>query len=266
MKIIICLLEMIVELTATKRLTMTMCLLVALYSSRVVSAEYWTPAEITTLAWYDASDTTNITESAGAVSEWRDKSGNNLHLGQSTSGAQPQTGSRQQNSLNVLDFIEGDYLEKASFPVPASGDISIFVVAEIDVVNNAYDSMFSMDAVNDFQFDSQNTAQFNGGIRVSGIGSLGSLTGGPFAGPSIFNTVFDKTDVGAYSAYVDGTQRLGATTYSTPLDTAQIFRVMANRNTTQPLDGAVGEVVLVEDCSEATRQTIEGYLAWKWGL
>ena len=53
------------------------------------SATDWTPADITTLAWYDASDTDTITESLGAVSQWDDKSGNLRHLLQGTGSAQP---------------------------------------------------------------------------------------------------------------------------------------------------------------------------------
>lgn len=54
--------------------------------------------------WLDASDITTITESSGAVSQWNDKSGNEFHVSQSTSGAQPTTGTRMINGLNVLDF------------------------------------------------------------------------------------------------------------------------------------------------------------------
>jgi hypothetical protein len=42
----------------------------------------WTPAEITTLAWYDPSDSNTISEddAAGFVSQLDDKSGNDNHL------------------------------------------------------------------------------------------------------------------------------------------------------------------------------------------
>jgi hypothetical protein len=41
------------------------------------------------VAWYDASDAASITQSAGAVSQWDDKSGNGYHLKQATGSRQP---------------------------------------------------------------------------------------------------------------------------------------------------------------------------------
>ena len=47
----------------------------------------WTPSEITTAAWFDASDTDTITESGGKVAKWDDKSGN--HMVQGSASNQP---------------------------------------------------------------------------------------------------------------------------------------------------------------------------------
>jgi hypothetical protein len=56
------------------------------------------------MGWYDPSDTSSITETAGAVSQLDDLSGNGRHLVQATGSNQPITGTRTQNGLNVLDF------------------------------------------------------------------------------------------------------------------------------------------------------------------
>jgi len=225
----------------------------------------WTPEQITTLQWSDAADADTITEIAGDVAQWDDKSGNENHLTQSTGTNQPRTGVRTLNGLNILNY-NGDFLEVASFPVPASGDIAIFAVSEVDVVTNNSDSMFSMDSSdNDFTFRAE-SSPFTGRINTTGIGNNVTLTDGPHEGPSIYNTNFDFTGLAKYNAFIDGTQRASNTNYSTKLNTPQSFKLMATRNGTSPLDGAVGEVILVEDVSEATRQLIEGYLAWKWGL
>ena len=42
-----------------------------------------------------------------------------------------------------------------------------------------------------------------------------------------------------------------------------VFILFGNRNMNNYPAGAFGEVVVVEDVTEATRQTIEGYLAHK---
>ncbi len=49
----------------------------------------WTPGDIDTELWLDAADDSTLTVSDGAVSEWRDKSGNGRHFGQGTADRRP---------------------------------------------------------------------------------------------------------------------------------------------------------------------------------
>lgn len=72
---------------------------------RASLVEGFSPLDLSPQAWYDASDTDTITDAgSGAVSQWDDKSGNAEHLTQGTGSNRPTTGTRTQNSLNVLDF------------------------------------------------------------------------------------------------------------------------------------------------------------------
>ena len=43
------------------------------------AANNWTPAELPTHLWFDGADASTITHSSNAVTQWRDKSGNNRH-------------------------------------------------------------------------------------------------------------------------------------------------------------------------------------------
>ena len=226
----------------------------------------WSAQYTSTLLWLDASDTSTITESGGAVSQWADKSENDNHVSQGTGSAQPSTGIRTVNALNVIDFDGDDYLEKTSFPVPSSGNMAIFAVADIDDISIEHDAIFSMDATNDFQFDAANNSQFNGAIDQDGIGTDVGLTGGPFESLSIYNVNFDNTGSGVYNAFIDGTQRAVDTSYTNNLDVSQSLKIMSNRSGANPIDGAFAECVIIEDCTSETRQQIEGYLAWKWGI
>jgi len=49
----------------------------------------WNPQQITTTAWYDASDLDTITQSLGKVSKLNDKSGNGRHMLQGNGLEQP---------------------------------------------------------------------------------------------------------------------------------------------------------------------------------
>jgi hypothetical protein len=65
----------------------------------------WTPEFISTVAWYDASDADTITLSAGVnISQWDDKSGNDYHLVQPSSGAQPEYVIGGINGRNTVWF------------------------------------------------------------------------------------------------------------------------------------------------------------------
>lgn len=54
--------------------------------------------------WLDASDTSSITLNRGNVSQWRDLSGNGLHLAQSTASAQPRYALSAVAGKNVVRF------------------------------------------------------------------------------------------------------------------------------------------------------------------
>lgn len=73
-------------------------------SAPVSSYQPFSPLALQPRLWLDASDLTTITESSGAVSEWRDKSGNGYAFTQSTSTLQPATGTTTLNGLNVIKF------------------------------------------------------------------------------------------------------------------------------------------------------------------
>lgn len=68
----------------------------------------WTPADITTALWLDATDASTITTVSGAVSEWRDKSGNARHVSQANAAWRPAVVTNAINGLQVLQFDGSD--------------------------------------------------------------------------------------------------------------------------------------------------------------
>ena len=66
---------------------------------------FFSPVQIANcLTWLDASDASTITQVAGKVSQWNDKSGNGNNATQGTGSAQPTTGSVTMNGLNAISF------------------------------------------------------------------------------------------------------------------------------------------------------------------
>jgi len=233
----------------------------------VSSGGLWTPAEIATSAWFDASDTSTITESGGLVSQWADKGTTaSEHLVQGTGANQMSTGLQTMNGLNVLSStVASKSMQNLTFPVPASGNLTLSFVARIDGQTTHHASLVSMDAGADWQLAADNASRFDGALHSSNLGSsVDTLSGGPYTGPNIWVIVFDK-DNSVKKIYVDGVERSSGT-YTDLLSPIQKLSVFANRSGSQYVYGLFGEMIIHEDVSSNQRQINEGYLAWKWGL
>lgn len=222
----------------------------------------FSPTQISQIGWYDPSDTSTITESSGFVSQLDDLSIYQQHLGQSTGSAQPETGTRTQNGLNVLDY-DGldDFLDHAGFAMPASGNVAFYLVAKPEIVD-FFAALFACDAAShDFQLQAQSATEFLGRISVSNLGDVVDYTGGPFPGPSVYTIVFDR-DGSTVTGYVDGISR-GSGAYTANIGLVQNLLLFKARGGVV-VGGPAGEFLITEDLSR--RLEIEQYLANKWGL
>lgn len=217
--------------------------------------DLWTPAEITTLAWYDAYDSSTITEVGGAVSAWADKSGNGYSATQGVGSKQPTTGTRTLNGLNVLDYdrTNSNNLRVASIP-HTSLDNMLFVVGGLDSHIN-------------YEFFAKGAT-----VGSAGIGILGSYWRHILGGSYLTGTALDYTphmfsqcgqSGSSQELFLDGTSidsRTDAfTAKSGALD-------IGSQNDLYFIDGFIAEVIIVSACNVSDRQKTEGYLAHKWGL
>lgn len=214
------------------------------------------------IAWYAADDAATIVESGGVVSSWSDKAGGPA-LAQALSSRRPQTGTRSLNGLNVLDFGGDDFFERA-ITLPASGDVAVHMVLEIDLTFSAFEAILAFDAAgNDVQIDAGSDTQFDGRVNATGIGTTTGLTGGPFSGVMLLSAIFDRSGAAEVEIFIDNVSR-ATMAYTAPLDTAQAMHVMTNRTQNVSVNGAVAELVVTGNLSN--RAIIHAYLASKWGL
>jgi len=230
---------------------------------------YWTPALLTTENWYDAADTATITDTAGVVSQWDDKSGNANHL--TAVGSSIFTDRRTRNSSNVMDIEEGSYFRKTAYQLPA--DCSIFMMAGIDAVSVNTDALFAIRGglSQNFQFDSGDTVgdqdQFFARFNQTGIGTTNTFS--PTTdqkGPSIYELIFDLNGGSDLEVYIDGSS-FGTTAYTAQCGANSELLLFTNRSLSQFPDGCIAEFIVVPSVISTTdRQKMEGYLAWKWGL
>ena len=230
-------------------------------TSSTVGALFNPSDDTALLGWWDASDSSTLTENSGSVSIWADKAGS-AALTQSFAPQMPETDVRTIGGLNALNF-DGGRLMVATRSLPASGDVAFHMALEIDSVSNLYEAILAVEATNDFQIDAASSLAFDGRLNAAGIGSPVDLSGGPFSGPIILSAIFDLTGAGQAEVFISDVSR-GVTPYTTAIDASVALHLMTNRTVNAWATGAVGELIISGDVSN--RATYHAYLANKWGI
>ena len=254
----------------------------------ILSHQPWSPLMLQPRLWLDASDLTTITHSGGAVSEWRDKSGNGYAFTQATSAAQPTTGSATQNALNVLSFDGGDMLVSTATASEWKflGDGTEFMIGLIVQRNVA--------GANGHIFGT-----YGGGVTVGTavrfLGTnntfseyVGTLSGGfsfpasdslvPLGTSTSFRLISNICKAGnaitseRSATWVDGGAVAKINTATSAPSTADPAQTLSIGNrflvTPMPLNGKIAEIVIVTGTSvtDANREKLHDYLNRKWAI
>ena len=243
------------------------------YDTARLQGRLWTPAVLRPAGWWDATDLSTITISTG-VSEWRDKSGNNLNVSQSTASLQP---SYVQSAINGLpgvtferdplaavftQFASGKYLTASSY---SSSNFGI-VYSIIQTANSAF-------TYYPFGFGSSSgiygAGTYTGPDRPQGAQSTG-IWDGTSSAESTKLVSLNTPYIGAASA-ASSARRMrmngGFEGSDSTTQTISAFRIGAQENNGWPMTGSIGEVVITSafvGIYDVSR--LEGYLSHKWAI
>lgn len=231
----------------------------------------WTPADITTALWLDASDASTVTTASGAVSQWNDKSGNARHATQGTAGNRPAYTSAGQNGLNIVTFDGSDDWLALPNTTNPSGANATFAACRPDhvgatafIIGRAY-NWGSWQLVS---AGTGTTARY--GMGRDGIDeSLAIVTGLTNNTDKILTGTYDNTNVRISST--GGTFVSTAYTPNPTYNASDATTLGAARTTANviasPFRGPIYEVVVIHSApSQDTIDRMQGYLAHKWGL
>jgi len=205
--------------------------------------------------WLDSSDASTITEVAGAVSQWDDKSGNTRHAIQATGANQPITNSRTINSVNVLDFNGTTHRMASTFGATLTQPSTIFSVGVFDTNNGYFYDGLTTSNRHGYGHSTVNTRVFMfGGLEVF-LATSQVLT--PQIATSIFNTTSSLT-------YRNGVSLLSGNAGS---HTLQGLSIGSRFAPSDYLNGAIGEIIIYNSALSATDiNRVGNYLASKWGI
>lgn len=239
-----------------------------------------TPALLSPYAWYDAADTSTITESGGFVSQWNDISGNGRNVSQASGTSQPVTGSSTLNGLNTILFDgSNDVLNYTTPNVADFTSLSFFCVARINSYANLIPRIVEISSASgvgriwDSRDDSPNDNRIQliisrsadtSFISPNGIVTLGSwfqsnitwrggLTVENYVGRFINNEYF-----GSF-----GTTGSGAATSTA----SNILRVGNSSAGTRSWPGEIAELIIFNRSLELSEiLLVERYFNQKWGV
>jgi hypothetical protein len=222
--------------------------------------------------WMDAADssTNSMTLSGSTVTVWKDKSG----LGNNTT-ARSGTSTLTSSAINGKSAISmaGGYFTGPFATANTGNQLHAFGVMTIDSSSGQWPRPLALGRPGVNDYDSSTTTfaiiRYNGTQGVA-IGRAGQYLN---VGIPAYSTPFL-----VQSSHNGATEFMGVNGTLTPssLNTGQTgnfnitsYGLGVNTNTGDyfPWNGFYGEVMYFNvQLSEANRQKIEGYLAWKWGL
>jgi hypothetical protein len=209
------------------------------------------PADYSNLKlWLDAADTSTITHSSNAVSEWNDKSGNEFNLSQSTSGSQPTYDATNRKVIFSSDSLSG------TAPT-LSQPLTFFTVLEYSGSNTngqyVHDSSTGRYVFGEWSSD--------GWGLIRGDSSLYSTTLNPTT-KSVFSYQFNGS---SSAVFINGNQELSGTHPTDNLGGNYVLG--AHHGGSQaPFQGSIYEHLIISNITSQDRQNIEAYLAQKWGI
>lgn len=236
--------------------------------------------------WLDASDTSTISLSGSEVTQWTDKTANGYAFTQGTSANRPLSGTRTQNSKNVIDF-------------DGSNDrlVSTAAASTWNFLHDGTEYTFLVA----FLQDLDGNGAFLG-TSAANFGNRGA-THGVLASDRIFSQVatgasgtravdadvtsFGDMQVFTYLSYTlkpsnaTASERVafrykngaankpnsasGAVSASDATNTLALGD--ASNATTFPFNGVIGEILIYDVAlSDANRGLLESYLATKWNI
>lgn len=219
----------------------------------------WTPANITTELWLDASDFSTITQSSNIVSQWNDKSGMNHHVAQSNPSRRPTYSSSGFNGLPSIEFLTNIWLDSLS-NFSLSGNPNITIIACYKKTADSGHILGIGDINTDILmvFDDIN---FRGVLYVSGNHGFSI----PTTGDIILSYEKPVGAINLSNAYINGAFRVPISSSSnTPNIAAAPMRIGSSKFGW--LFGSLAEIIIINNVDATTRQKAEGYLAHKWGL
>ena len=217
--------------------------------------------------WLDASDPTTLylnqgttlATLGGPVAYWRDKSGSANHYTQTTAANQPiysNIGGVLFPATNVVAVL----INSSVWAGTSGYDVFCVSKPHSSTATGTWRTLLRGSGNDHPVLIEAGTTRIGAYNNAFGFYPFGSLTMDGSARTLLYVSI---SATNTYSAAINGTIALSAATAA--LQNNNFGSVGNNYGGYQPW-GEINELMIVPNCTTAQRQTIEGYLAAKWGL
>ena len=221
----------------------------------------WSPQEISTVFWYDPSDTSTVTTSGSNVTQLNDKSGNTYTLTPMVGQNPPLIGTRFLNGMNVLEWTGDNCIENTSFSYNQSATpLNFAFIVYHDSPAGTYPQEFYF-AGTELTTDPRIFARRDGSDRYQLNAGFTQITPNNTISANQPFIIVNQINSTNSLVRIDGTQQVSGNIGPNPF---QILSLGHNENEQFDLDGYFAEIIVFTDNSQ--QEKIEGYLAHKWGL
>lgn len=246
------------------------------------SPQLWTPANLSAgrlSFWQDVSDLSSIILQSG-VSQWRDKSGNNRHFTQSVADSQPSYSSTAFFGLPGITFDGvNDNLQLAGISSQITnqthGVYWVFRRISGNSGGSGYNPTISTKIVGNAEGGALHYVR-----NTSNLGASYPYYTQPntTAYDITSGTAYDNTTgyvmafqanaprATAWSVHRNGTLEGSTNAIYTPNTNNEGYVLAHQIGHNRYFNCVFAEVLMVQTVTDSTRNLIEGYLAWKWGL
>ena len=244
-------------------------------SGEFFSTGTWTPAEISTVFWLDAATSSTITIATG-VSTWADRKGGGVNATQATGSLQPSySATAFPGSLpGVLFDGVDDTLEIATTAQQnlTHGVYCVFSRSGAGTGANTYRPTIS--CLNAAKSDIgalhyiKNSNNFGASYPYAGLPLANNydLGSGTVYSNNVGNIIAFQSNSTGWGVWRNGTIEGTTNTFAPPNSTNTGYALARQFGNARQSNLVFGEVIMVQTTDTTTRQLIEGYLAWKWGL
>lgn len=228
----------------------------------------WTPYTLgnNLSLWLDANDTDTIILNGSSVSQWNDKSGNNLNATQATATNQPiysQTGWQNNKPAITFSSIDGRHMNFSGF---ASGTYDLFSVFKHDGATATTFGFWRNAASNTFLPLATNTS--GTGTRLVGVTADNIVFGYPNGRSTAISVPADGASFRqAYWSICTVADGLFLRLANVPISATSDINRIGFSTISYGIQGQVCEIIAISSSTtNMNKQKLEGYLAWKWGL